>query len=119
MKAKQNSKIVIFTTLLQISFQPGQSNIIQRAPTVYEFVGSNDPVCSVSGSWVVLCKDTSNVPWKSAFDTKYCEVEPEMNAKFRCIGLRVLKNLSNDGWVSIKNIRVYERIERKCQCVDD
>merc|ERR1719334_1050355 len=103
----------------EVSFQPGKPNNIQRGPTVYEFVGSNDPVCSVSGSWVVLCKDYSNVPWKSAFDTKYCYVEPEMKAKFRCIGLRVLGNLSNDGWVVIKNIRVFERIEKKCVCVDD
>jgi len=107
----------------EVSFQPWQSNSngqnIQRAPTSYQFVGSNDASCSESTTWTVLCEDLSNAPWEHFNDTKYCKVKPELKEKFRCLGLRVLKNRSGDGWVALRNIRIWERVEKKCSCEEN
>jgi len=102
----------------EVSFQPGQSvpSQLQRGPTSYQFVGSNDATCDDSASWTVLCEDLSNSPWRSYHDTKYCKVKPELNEKFRCLGVRVLKNGASDGWVVLRNIRMWERVEKKCTC---
>jgi len=96
----------------EISFQPAQKNAnIRRGPTSYQFVASNDNVCNDGATWTVLCEDLSNTAWSGYQDTKYCRVKHEMKGKYRCLGLRVLKNQDPNGWVTLRNIRVWERIE--------
>jgi len=103
----------------EVSFLSGQSTNLQRGPTSYQFVGSNDSVCNDSAQWTVLCEDRSNTAWNSYEDVKYCPAHPEIKDKFRCLGLRVLNNRQGDGWVTIRNIRIWQRIEKKCECEDD
>ena len=88
-----------------------QKGAIARGPTSYQFVASNDNVCNDGATWTVLCEDLSNTAWSGYQDTKYCRVKPEMKGKYRCLGLRVLKNQDPKGWVTLRNIRVWERIE--------
>ena len=100
----------------QVSFQTGQNeHNLQRGPTSYQLVGSNDAACSESSTWAVLCEDLTNQPWKSYEDVKYCKVKPEVTGKYRCLGIRVLRTRmmdSGDGWVTVRNIRIWERIEK-------
>ena len=102
----------------QVSFQTGQNeHNLQRGPTSYQLVGSNDAACSESSTWAVLCEDLTNQPWKSYEDVKYCKVKPEVTGKYRCLGIRVLRTRKmdiGDGWVTVRNIRIWERIEMKC-----
>jgi len=95
----------------EVSFQPSQKTRIDKAPSSYQFVGSNDAVCNDAATWTVLCEDTSDRPWRSAWEVRYCKVKPEMTEKFRCLGIRVLNNLRKDGWTALRNIRMWERIE--------
>ena len=96
----------------QVSFQPTQKDkYVQRAPTCFQFVGSNDDVCNDSATWTVLCQDLSDQAWRNTAEVRYCQVKPEMREKFRCLGLRVLKNRDADGWVVLRNIRMWQRIE--------
>ena len=95
---------------IKVSFQPSQPKLIQRAPTSYQFVGSNDAVCNDFSTWTVLCGDVSDQAWTSLTEVKYCKVKAEIREKFRCLGVRVLKNRDPDGWVVIRNIRMWERI---------
>ena len=77
-------------------------------------MGSNDAACSESSTWVVVCEDLTNQPWEKYEDVKYCKVKPDVKEKFRCLGLRVLRTRYSDGWVTVRNIRMWERIEMKC-----
>jgi len=96
----------------EVSFQPSQAGeYVQRAPTSYQFVGTNDAVCDLYATWTVLCEDLSDRQWRSITEVKYCKVKPEVREKFRCLGLRVLNNRHGDGWVSLRNIRMWERVD--------
>ena len=97
----------------QVSLQPGQNGKwLQGAPSSYQFVGSNDETCNGASVWTVLCEDLSDRAWRNEFEVRYCKVKPEMAAeKFRCLGIRALVNHRSDGWMSIRNIRMWERIE--------
>ena len=96
----------------QVSFQPAQKGgALQGAPTAYQFVGSNDAVCNDDATWTVLCEDLSDRAWRNEWEVRYCKVKPEMSEKFRCLGIRALKNQRPTGWTAIRNIRMWERIE--------
>ena len=96
----------------QVSLQPAQTGgATQGAPSSYQFVGSNDAVCNDAATWTVLCEDLIDRPWRNEWEVKYCKVKPEMKEKFRCLGLRVLANRRSDGWTSLRNVRMWERIE--------
>jgi len=93
----------------EISFQPAQSgDAMQGTPTAYQFIGSNDDVCNMYATWTVLCEDMSDKVWRNTWEVRYCKVKPEVTEKFRCFGIRVLKNRRKDGWTSIRNIRMWE-----------
>jgi len=97
----------------EISFQPAQDyHNLQRSPTSYQFVGSNEESCDDYSAWTVLCEDLSGKAWRDAWEVRYCKVKPEMTWKFRCLGVRVLANHAGlvGGWTTIRNIRMWERI---------
>ena len=96
----------------QVSLQPAQTGgATQGAPSSYQFVGSNDAVCNDAATWTVLCEDLTDRAWRNEWEVRYCKVKPEMKEKFRCLGLRVLANRRGDGWTSLRNVRMWERIE--------
>jgi len=100
----------------ELSFQPAQqSGATQGAPSSYQFVGSNDAVCNDDATWTVLCEDLSDRAWRNYWEVRYCKVKPEMTEKFRCLGIRVLANRRTDGWTSLRNVRMWERIEAKSE----
>ena len=97
----------------QVSLQPGQSNAnsMKGTPSSYQFVGSNDKVCNDDATWTVLCEDLDDKPWRNHWEVRYCKVKPEITEKFRCLGIKALKNHRNDGWTSLRNVRMWERVE--------
>ena len=100
----------------QMSFQPAQSGQnLQHTPSSYQFLGSNDDTCNKYSTWTVLCEDLSDKPWREQ-ENRYCKVKPEMKEKFRCLAIRALKNHQNDGHYSLKNVRIWERIELNGKC---
>jgi len=105
-----------FKTILvrpaELSFQPAQStaNTMQGTPTAYQFIGSNDKVCDADATWTILCEDMSDRAWRNYWEVRYCKVKLENTEKFRCLGIRALKNRRTDGWTSLRNIRMWERM---------
>jgi len=98
-----------------VSFQSAQAAAnLQRGPTSYQFVGSNDAVCNDDSTWTVLCEDLSDRAWRNRWDVKRCKVKPEITEEFRCLGLVVLSS-RGDGWVTLRNIRMWERIEARAK----
>jgi len=97
----------------ELSFMPAQSNAnaMQGAPSAYQFIGSNDKVCDGDATWTVLCEDISDTAWRNYWEVRYCKVKPENSEKFRCLGIRAMKNRRTDGWTSIRNIRMWELIQ--------
>ena len=83
-------------------------------------MGTNDAVCNDASVWTVLCEDLSDRAWRNEHEVRYCKVKPEMRAeKFRCLGIRALANRRNDGWMSFRNVRMWERIETRAKCKDE
>ena len=78
---------------------------------MYQFVGSNDATCNDDATWTVLCEDLSDRAWRNEWEVRYCKVKAEISEKFRCLGFRVLANRRTDGWTSLRNIRMWERIK--------
>merc|ERR1711942_346969 len=97
-------------TPARVSFRPRGSCCLEQAPTMWEFVGSNDQECKEAGNWVGLCEDRSNTAWPSHYFTKYCDVKPEIVSKFRCLGVRVLNTLQKNGVVSLRNVRMWKKV---------
>ena len=103
-----------------MSLQPAQTGgAMQGAPSSYQFVGSNDPVCNDVATWTVLCEDLKDRAWRNEWEVRYCKVKPEMNEKFRCLGLRILKNRHKGGWTSLRNVRIWERIQTNKEWKDE
>ena len=88
---------------------------MQGTPTSYQFVGSNAAVCNDDSTWTILCEDLSDRVWRNDHEVRYCKVKPEIVGKFRCLGIRVLANRRTDGWTSLRNIRMWERISSNGQ----
>jgi len=96
----------------EVSLQPAETGkAMQGAPSSYQFIGSNDANCNNDATWTVLCEDLNDRAWRDQWEVRYCRVKPETREKFRCLGIRVLNNRRGDGWISIRNIRMWERIE--------
>ena len=99
------------SVFFKMSFQPAQPNTATHgAPTSYQFVGSNDAVCNDDASWTILCEDLSDREWRNYWKVRFCRVKPEINEKFRCLGIRVLANRRPDGASSLRNIRMWRKI---------
>jgi len=78
-------------------------------PSVWEFVGSNDDVCSQSGNWTILCQDYSDVKQHKDFETKICDVHDHNNqnteqGEYRCLGINVIRA---DAYTGLSNLRMW------------
>lgn len=93
----------------EVSFQPTHEKQPNRAPSSYQFVGTNDAVCNDDSIWTLLCEDLSDREWRNHFEVRYCKVKPEVRTKFRCLGIRLLV-VRQDGWAGLRNIRMWQRI---------
>ena len=74
----------------------------------FQFVGTDDPSCSKSSNWKVLCGGES-APYNSNEDERGCTVPAKQNmGVFHCLGLRssVKSDVSN-GSVSLRGIRIW------------
>ena len=116
-------------TPAEISFRPrqdcasgvGVSNARSRAaaatcatltPTKFQFVGSNDQICDDFSAWTVLCEDFADEAFASMRETRFCAADPARIAdtQFRCLGLKIFGTKNVDGWTSLNNIRIWERV---------
>ena len=77
-------------------------------PSIWEFVGSNDDVCSKSGDWTILCRDYSDVQPRNIYAIKRCDVEGRVEKKFRCLGINILSTHGQYSMVS--NIRMWQKV---------
>jgi len=93
----------------RITFQSSHRREIdtQHTPSIWEFVGSNDDVCSKSGDWTVLCRDYSNVRPQNMYGIKRCDVEGRAEKKFRCLGINILS--THGGYGMVSNIRMWRK----------
>jgi len=78
-------------------------------PSIWEFVGSNDEVCSESGNWTILCRDYSHVQPQNHWAIKRCDVEGKAEKKFRCLGINILSTHGDRSHAS--NIRMWQKVE--------
>ena len=86
---------------------------MKYTPSVWEFVGSNDDVCTGSGNWTVLCQDSSDIVIKEPYETKYCDVvsnDPnEDQQEFRCLGINVIR--AQNPWTGLSNVRMWKSVK--------
>ena len=77
--------------------------------TVWQFIATNDPVCSENSAWTVLCEDLSGEPFKKHTQIKHCVANPSLVRKYRCVGISVLNAL----WprVSVNGVRIWEKVD--------
>jgi len=93
----------------RITFQSAQRSEADTTyvPSIWEFVGSNDDVCSKSGDWTILCRDYSDVQPRNRYAIKRCDVEERVEKKFRCLGINILS--SHTEWGIVSNIRMWRK----------
>ena len=93
----------------RITFQScPNSDCPQYTPSIWEFVGSNDDVCSKSGDWTILCRDNSDVQPRNIYAIKRCDVEGRVEKKFRCLGINILS--THSGYSLVSNIRMWQKV---------
>jgi len=85
-----------------------------QTPSVWEFVGSNDDVCTGSGNWTVLCQDLSDVVPQMQLETKFCDVNnsnPSVEQReYRCLGINVIRIHFKGGYTSLSNVRMWKNV---------
>jgi len=94
----------------RISFRGRQDCCPLDAPTMWQFVGSNDEICSKSGHWTVLCEDKSNSGYPHKAFTKYCDVDEKILTQFRCLGVSVLNSGQVDSNTALRNVRMWKKV---------
>lgn len=95
----------------RISFRPRQDCCLDQAPTVWQFVGSNDVSCGKFGQWTVLCEDKSNTMYPSKFSIKYCDVDEKILGEFKCLGISILSTQSiQHGYAALKDVRIWRKL---------
>jgi len=94
----------------RITFQSCQSGngYEPYVPSIWEFVGSNDDVCSKSGDWTILCRDHSDVQPRNIYAIKRCDVEGRVKKKFRCLGINILS--THSAYSLVSNIRMWQKV---------
>ena len=93
----------------RITFQSCQSSDCpQYTPSIWEFVGSNDDVCSQSGDWTILCRDYSGVRPRNHWAIKRCDVKVREEKTYRCLGINILGN--DEAYSYVSNIRMWEKV---------
>merc|ERR1712142_698241 len=92
----------------------GCSSCQKQTPSVWEFVGSNDHVCSGSGNWSVVCKDLSDVIPQHMIETKFCDVndsKPSVEQReYRCLGINVISSHGAYGYTGLSNVRMWKNV---------
>jgi len=98
---------------VSVSFRPRQDppDWKDMAPTMWQFVGSNDETCNRFSCWTVLCQDLSGTPYPHKGHTKYCDVDEKITTTFRCLGIRVLNNGRHDSQASLRDIRMWKKCD--------
>ena len=94
----------------RVSFRPRKDAGWDQVPTMWQYVGSNDPNCKSSGNWTILCEDLSDAGYRTKFTTKYCKVDDQITRKFRCLGIMVLNTHSGGGSVALKDVRMWKKL---------
>jgi len=88
----------------------------REVPAVWEFVGSNDDVCSGSGNWTILCQDLSDVIPQDMMETKFCDVShgnPSMQQReYRCLGINVIRAHYHAGFTGLSNLRMWKNVSQ-------
>ena len=97
---------------MKISFQPRQGLIewaVKQTPTHFQFIGSNDEICTKDSDWSVLGEATAP-QIKSFGERRQCYVGDGSApcCKFRCLGIKVLAVLQGSE-ASIDNIQIWVR----------
>jgi len=80
----------------------------QSAPSIWEFVGSNDDTCAGSGNWTVLCQDLSDVVPQKVGETKFCDVHSNNPREYRCLGINVIR--VHYTYTSLSNVRMWKNV---------
>ena len=97
-----------------ISFRPRPAGYwgLRQYPSKFQFVGSNDEICTHHSNWSVICEDLSGVRVASIHDTKGCRVEmPPPLQTFRCLGLKALAvgdNMAESGATALRDITIWQ-----------
>jgi len=73
----------------------------------FQFVGTDDTICSKNSDWKVLCEGES-ASYESIYDERGCTVPVKQNmGAFHCLGLRSLAASESAGEVSLRGIRIW------------
>jgi len=93
----------------EVSFRPRQDSEkeARQVPSKWQFVGTNDAVCNEDSAWTILCEDLSGVEGTGFASNKFCRVAPELNRKFRCLGIRILE--SGSVAASLNSLRFWKK----------
>jgi len=91
----------------RITFQGAPNADLTFVPSIWEFVGSNDEICSKSGEWTILCRDYSDVQPRNSYAIKRCDVEGRVEKKFRCLGINILS--THTSYSLVWNIRMWRK----------
>ena len=95
----------------RVSFRARQDcSCLDQAPTMWQFVGSNDEICNGASNWTILCQDLSGSGYPHKAWTKYCEVDDKITREFRCLGITVLNTGQKDGVASFKDVRMWKKV---------
>jgi len=92
----------------KISFLPRQysvANANRNSLKRFQFIGTDDSVCSKNSNWKVLCGGVSG-PYQSLDDERGCTIPGTQSMQsFHCLGLRVLERENN--YVALTGIRMW------------
>jgi len=96
----------------EVSFRTRQDKVenVSLGPSKWQFVATNDLPCNENAAWTILCEDLSGEPFKKFSDIKFCVVPPQMSKKFRCLGLRILKDSGYGNEVCVQSLRFWEKV---------
>merc|ERR1711915_704510 len=94
----------------RVSFHPRQDCCTERGPTIWQYVGSNNPTCGKFGNWTVLCEDLSNAGYRDKYAIKFCHVDEKILRVFRCLGISILGTHCKGGAASLKDVRMWKKV---------
>lgn len=92
----------------EVTFRP--SNVVNEAPTKFQFVGTNDHHCNEYSPWTILCEDLSGTKNVYRYHTKRCVVSDHVYGSFTCFGIRVLGTADSTSYVSLSNVRFWKKV---------
>jgi len=94
----------------KISYLPRKGSVVSANVVRvkrFQFVGTDDSICSKNSDWKVLCEGES-ASYESINDERGCTVPVKQNmGAFHCLGLRSLVASDSHGEVSLRGIRIW------------